>query len=62
MFVLKQALLFYKVEMYHNELYRLDVSERIQFMHRVHAYKYLRGIAPKMVDSRCVQRLEDSLM
>ena len=62
MFVLKQALLFYKLEMYHNELYRLDVSGRFQFMLRVHVYKCLHGIAPKMVNSSCVQRLEDSLM
>ena len=32
--------------MYHNELYRLDVSERIQFIVCVRLYKCLHGISP----------------
>ena len=50
MFVLRSSLLFYKLEMYNDELYWLDVSERIQFMICVHVYKFLYGIAPKAMN------------
>ena len=33
--------------MYRDELYRLDVSEHIQFIVCVHVYKSLHGISPK---------------
>ena len=40
----------------------LDVSERIQFKVCIRLYKCLHGKSPKMMDSRCVQRLENNLM
>ena len=39
--------LFYKMEMYRDELYRLDVSEHIQFIEYFHIYKCLHGLSPK---------------
>ena len=54
MFGLRSTLLFYKLEnvqeftrIINDELYRLDFSERIQFMLCVRLYKCLHGIAPK---------------
>ena len=42
--------LFYKLEMYRDELYRLDVSEYIQFIVCFHVYKCLHGISPKAMN------------
>ena len=42
--------LFYKMEMYRDELYRLDVSEHIQFIVCFHVYKCLHGISPKAMN------------
>ena len=36
--------------MYRDELYRLDVSECIQFIACVHVYKCLHGISPKTMN------------
>ena len=38
------------MEKYRNELYRLDVSELIQFIVCVHVYKWLHGISPKAMN------------
>ena len=38
------------MEMYHDELYRLDVSERIQLIVCVHVYKCLHGISRKAIN------------
>ena len=50
MFVLRSSLLFYKLKMYNDELYRLDVSERIHFKLCVHVEKCLHGITPKAMN------------
>ena len=42
--------LFYKLKMYRDELYRLDVSEHIQFIVCVHVYMCLHGISPKAMN------------
>ena len=36
--------------MYRDELYRLDVSEHIQFIVCFHLYKYLHGLSPKAMN------------
>ena len=38
------------MEMYRDELYRVDVSEHIQFIVCFHVYKCLHGISPKAMN------------